>query len=299
MFQSTFQANKQNIIKVCVRTKRMIRVSLTNLVHNKRVRAVKRMNMNNKLLFGPVMKTDASGTTTEISDGVEDQPPKCTTDLASEIYWLNEHTPDHYPTKQMKSPNPNVRRDYVNKSKSSSDSFPKPLTIQSSRDVIKDLLPKRNKTPRTIAIPFTDCELNAILKYPMYCEKTTQDKVKDAAISGYFIPSVSKVLQGTMPDMMRNALKRWKSMKIAELGEDGFREFEQRNLQTGSLFHSCLENYLINRVVPDTQSPVYNLWQSVDTVVNALDPKPLITEKPIIHPVLKYKGIVDSVSVIK
>lgn len=41
------------------------------------------------------------------------------------------------------------------------------------------------------------------------------------------IPSVGKILQATMPEPVRKALLKWKLLKIAELGEDGFREMQQ------------------------------------------------------------------------
>lgn len=41
------------------------------------------------------------------------------------------------------------------------------------------------------------------------------------------MPSVGKVLQATMPDASRRALMHWKELKMAELGEEGFRQLQQ------------------------------------------------------------------------
>lgn len=102
-----------------------------------------------------------------------------------------------------------------------------------------------------------------------------------------------------MPEASRFALKIWKLAKIAELGEDGFQQYQQETFKIGQMFHSSIEDFFENRKVPEESSVVYKLWQSVADVLVELDPKPVLTEKSLVHPDLKYKGIIDSVAVIK
>lgn len=295
MFRPTVFTSTLYAIKFCCRFQCSSKLSSKDLANRR-----KQINFKSKLLFGPVIRKKVSATTTEDVDKFQVEPSKCTTKIASEVYWLTGHKP--IVSQMRRQPSVNTQRIRLkNEMKRIDDDESKsePQTIQTTRDIIRNLLPKRNVIPRPITIPFTDEELTAIVKYPMYCEKSNENKIKDVTTSKYQIPSISKVLQGTMPELMRNALKKWKLGKIAELGEEGFREYEQENLRTGSLFHLCVENYLTKKQVPDSQSPVFNLWQSVNSTLSALDPKPLMIEKPILHPDLKYKGIIDCVSIIK
>lgn len=150
------------------------------------------------------------------------------------------------------------------------------------------------------SIPFSENELKSIIKYPMLCEKATMAQTEDILTNkSIYLPSISKILQATMPEPARIALKKWKLAKIAELGAEGFRQFEKETLETGKQFHLAVQNYLTDGQVPNCDSPIINLWQSLDDSIKALNPKPLMIEKPIVHAELKYKGIVDNVSLIK
>lgn len=149
----------------------------------------------------------------------------------------------------------------------------------------------------TSDIPFDETGLKSILRYPLVGQKATTAQMDEAMKTN--IPSISKILTATMPEVTRKILKKWKLGKIAELGEEGFREYEQLTLNTGTMFHSSIQDYFEKEQVPDESSPVYKLWQSIGTVLAELDPQPVLMEKSIVHPELKYKGIIDSVAVIK
>lgn len=165
----------------------------------------------------------------------------------------------------------------------------------SARDLLRKFITlERNYTS---AIPFDETGLKSIPKYPLVGQKATTAQIDEALQTN--IPSISKILTATMPEVTRKILKKWKLGKIAELGEEGFREYEQLTLNTGKMFHSSIQNYFENEQVPDDSSPVYKLWQSVGIVLAELDPQPVLMEKSIVHPDLKYKGIIDSVAVIK
>lgn len=108
----------------------------------------------------------------------------------------------------------------------------------------------------------------------------------------YEVPSVGKVLQATMSEGVRRALKAWKLAKIEELGEDGFAALQRENLNRGLRFHNSLQDYFTG-IMPDTEDLV---WQSLQSVVPEIERKALFVEKRVVHPVLKYKGVVDCVS---
>lgn len=253
-----------------------------------------------KQLYGAVVRDKNTVDKTEVDEPVEIDLALAAKESkslqATEIYWLTGH-----------AANPkNIR---IRKSRTGADSQP-PAHVASTDSVpqIKEdtkslvtatttLLRKFISSEPKPSIPFDQSGLESIPKYPLLCQKVTTNQL-DEALSDR-LPSISKILSATMPEASRYILKKWKLAKIAELGEDGFREYEQMTLKTGQLFHSSIQNYFDNKVVPDASSPVVKLWQSVGSVLVELDPKPILTEKSIVHPNLKYKGIIDSVAVVK
>lgn len=78
-------------------------------------------------------------------------------------------------------------------------------------------------------IPFEVQQLRAITGFPMTLSNTKNDCVKTFVKTDgvSYLPSVSKVLQGTMPELQRNALINWKNLKISELGLEGFEIMQQ------------------------------------------------------------------------
>lgn len=87
------------------------------------------------------------------------------------------------------------------------------------------------ETPEELEIPFGISHLRTITSFPMILSSRKTDfvdhwsKTLEDQIS--YLPSVSKVLQGTMPEPQRIALMNWKNLKITELGLEGFELMQQ------------------------------------------------------------------------
>lgn len=157
-----------------------------------------------------------------------------------------------------------------------------------------------NKQNDKQSIPFDETGLKSIISYPLICEKRSTNQLHDLlADVSLKLPSISKVLQATMSESARFALRKWKLNKISELGIDGFKAYEKETLDRGKNFHMAIENYLCNGQIPDNDSPIIKLWQSIDSSLNQLKPKSVLLEQPILHADLKYKGIIDNVSIVK
>lgn len=153
---------------------------------------------------------------------------------------------------------------------------------------------------RTRSIPFDTEGLRSILNCPLKSKKASLNQIEDTlADQTQHLPSISKVLQATMPEPARQALKRWKLEKIAELGEAGFYRYQQETFRIGKDFHTAIENFLERKEQPEKDSSIIQLWHSVNGVLVELDPKPVLTEKPLMHPTLRYKGIIDSLSMVE
>ncbi|RXG67929.1 Mitochondrial genome maintenance exonuclease 1, partial [Armadillidium vulgare] len=109
----------------------------------------------------------------------------------------------------------------------------------------------------------------------------------------YRLPSVSKILQETMPPERRKILQKWEENMIMELGEEGFKSYKQGILDRGKLFHSYVEQSLQNKIEDDFQI-VEQYIKSVKSVLEDIENVRLL-ESRVIHPYLHYQGFVDCV----
>lgn len=185
--------------------------------------------------------------------------------------------------------------------------FPKPVKV-TIKDALDDLQSHINSPPAdAIAlqeIPFDSKQLKNITSFPLLLQPN------DLVLGGAFkdsrivhnpaipTPSVSKILQATMPLSQRNALIQWKNLKIAELGLEGFEALQKSYLSRGKKFHECVQKYFNGIEMGEEEIPteVKNIWQSVMPVLHEFEAPALFTEQYVTHPYLHYKGIVDCVS---
>lgn len=175
---------------------------------------------------------------------------------------------------------------------------PKSAIISAKNLLQQFMYKKRNNEPQQI--PFDETALKAMINYPLVCQKSSKSQLDELNVNKSLrLPSISKVLQGTMPESARIALRKWKLSKIAELGLDGFKQYEQDTFNRGKDFHSAIENFLNSGTVPERDSSIINLWDSIDGSLNSLKPKSVLSEQPLLHADLKYQGIIDNVSIVK
>lgn len=275
------------------------------LFGSSRAEQIKRTNSEVKKLFGPVIKKEQKPDNNEDCDPIAKPIELNDSNQSSEIYWTINRRTDSKFVKIIKrtniatdknpdetNPTATIPPTTDNKEKSAK-------AVVSAKELLKNFIGLgRQKLPN--AIPFDDNGLKSILKYPLVSSKADEHKLNEMICNTSIkLPSISKVLTSTMSEGSRIALKKWKLAKIAELGADGFRQYEQETLKIGSHFHSSIQNYFENQEVPDDSSSVFKLWQSVGDVLVKLDPKPVLIEKPILHPDLMYKGVIDCVSIVK
>lgn len=248
-----------------------------------------------KQLYGGVVKADNGKRFVPIVKHKIESNLEKSSELSSEYFWTVQRYPQSKNVKVFSSNDADTAqsRNDSNATESQQKQSQRQL---SHAQIIKSTTTSLTHTP----IPFSDNELQAILKYPMVCAKadTTQMEqlLYDRSIR---LPSISRILQATMSDAARAALKKWKLNKIDELGYDGFQQYQQEILTTGKQFHAALELYLTDGETPGPSSPVIKLWDSLSGHLSELKPDPVLIEKPILHTHLKYQGIVDNVSFIE
>lgn len=192
----------------------------------------------------------------------------------------------------------NLESSDVDKSETFTTKISPANAIISAKNLMQQFVWNRRNDKQEI--PFDEAGLTSIVGYPLICEKRSSTQLDELlADVSLRLPSISKILQATMPESARFALRKWKLGKIAELGIDGFKEYEKDTLNRGKTFHSAIEQFLSQGKVPANDSPIIKLWQSIDSSLNQLKPKPVLLEQPILHADLKYMGIIDNVSIVE
>lgn len=168
-------------------------------------------------------------------------------------------------------------------------------------------------------VPFEGEQLRTIRNFPLMRSNLKIMKMfnqLDPSDASVFIPSVSKVLQSTMPQSQRLALIQWKNLKIAELGLEGFELMQKckkiffplfdslliaelpAHLSRGKQFHQCLQNHFSGAsIVKSELAPdVVEFWNSIEPLLGNFQAPGVLIEQQVTHPYLYYKGIVDCVS---
>lgn len=114
------------------------------------------------------------------------------------------------------------------------------------------------------------------------------------------IPSVSTVIKNTQSPQSEFFLNRWKGKMIEELGEEGFKNYQQDTFRQGTNFHANVQEFLSGKSLDDIQIDPANEghWRSLQKVFPLIKNIAAI-ETQILHPTLFYKGVFDCVAVYK
>ncbi|XP_051507934.1 mitochondrial genome maintenance exonuclease 1-like [Myxocyprinus asiaticus] len=111
--------------------------------------------------------------------------------------------------------------------------------------------------------------------------------------------SVTRILQKTMPPEQAFYLERWKRRMIAQLGEEGFKEYSLGIFKQGKLFHAAIEETFIQETPSKKEAEwpegVTGYLESVSHVLNDITEVRAI-ESAVHHSTLQYLGIVDCVA---
>lgn len=110
-------------------------------------------------------------------------------------------------------------------------------------------------------------------------------------------PSVSTVLQKTMPQDSVEMLEKWKKGMIERLGMEGFLKYQQETLYLGTSLHSNIAELLHGRPEEDIEIDERNRghWKSVRSILDKVSDVQLLEER-VRHPYLHYCGSIDCVA---
>ena len=70
------------------------------------------------------------------------------------------------------------------------------------------------------------------------------------------LPSVTKILDETMPKERKIALENWKKRMIENMGLDNFNKMQKETLENGQKLHSAIENYFLNGSLTSSEESV-------------------------------------------
>ncbi|KAL3181482.1 hypothetical protein MRX96_036838 [Rhipicephalus microplus] len=110
-------------------------------------------------------------------------------------------------------------------------------------------------------------------------------------------PSVTTILRDTIDEPSKLRLELWKQKMVAEMGEEGFRKYQESILSQGKSLHYNIHDLLNGKpkeeivVRPENEGHWRSLepfWAEISEVAHL--------ESAVCHPYLQYRGIIDCVA---
>nr|XP_046258030.1 mitochondrial genome maintenance exonuclease 1 [Scatophagus argus] len=159
----------------------------------------------------------------------------------------------------------------------------------------------RTRVPKTLQ-PFLRCQETLEVEDPV-----VGPPVRIALNRGqgrHSVPSVTRILQQTLSQEQIFHLERWRRKMVAELGEEGFKEYSQNLFRQGRLFHSAVEDFLTTDATVKDKNPsetstyppeVLGYMESISHVLEDVREVRAI-ESTVQHDTLSYLGVVDCVA---
>ncbi|XP_030627691.1 mitochondrial genome maintenance exonuclease 1 [Chanos chanos] len=113
------------------------------------------------------------------------------------------------------------------------------------------------------------------------------------------IPSVTHILQRTMSAEQIFYLERWRKRMIAELGEEGFKEYTSNIFRQGKRFHISIEKLFTSEDSSwedtETSDELSGYMESISHVLDDVTEVRAL-ESAVHHQSLQYHGVVDCVA---
>ncbi|KAM8738762.1 mitochondrial genome maintenance exonuclease 1 [Acanthopagrus schlegelii] len=156
------------------------------------------------------------------------------------------------------------------------------------------------REPKTLH-PFLNCEETPDLEEPELGQPVRIALNRGQGRSS--VPSVTRILQQTLSPDQIFYLERWKKRMIAELGEEGFKQYSQNLFRQGKLFHSAVEEVLTsgttrNRSLSETPEYPPDVQGYMESISHILEDVGAVRaiESTVQHDTLNYLGVADCVA---
>lgn len=145
-------------------------------------------------------------------------------------------------------------------------------------------------------------DADRLLRFPLFNPERVPIKLRESVetiVSPSTAPSVTRILNATMPESSKIALNAWKARMIKEMGKEGFDRYQQNLLARGRKLHQQIHNHLSHQSNDlDITEEIEKFWSSLSQVFPEIE-KAIMLEKNVIHPLLGYHGIVDCVALFR
>lgn len=108
------------------------------------------------------------------------------------------------------------------------------------------------------------------------------------------LPSVTSILQKTMPVERLKILDKWRLNMICQLGKEGFEKYQAELFSNGSSLHHSISCYLSSTPECELYIKEENVghWKSLKHIFPTIKDVKLL-EEFVTHPFLCYRGVVD------
>ena len=87
------------------------------------------------------------------------------------------------------------------------------------------------------------------------------------------LPSVTKILDETMPKERKIALENWKKRMIENMGLDNFNKMQKETLENGQKLHSAIENYFLNGSLLTSEESVKVQYEYLTFILLTVSPR--------------------------
>lgn len=163
-------------------------------------------------------------------------------------------------------------------------------------------------TPNVLIDKSQSLNINSLLSFPLVNKPSLSSKLLNNKINEWnslrkdlecmskssSIPSVSAILEKTMPKERVEILERWKQNMIKQLGEEGFQKYHKELLSKGDSLHNSINTYLASTRESELVIREENAghWRSLKQIFPSIKDVKLL-EEFVTHPFLCYRGVVD------
>ncbi|KAG8248230.1 mitochondrial DNA repair [Homalodisca vitripennis] len=132
--------------------------------------------------------------------------------------------------------------------------------------------------------------VNPILKFSF--NNTLVDSVAE-------FPSVTSILEETVPYRSELILSNWRQKMIHNFGEEGLHNHSEALRARGHEFHKAVRDAMLNlQIEPNCSLVTRNALKSLSWVFKGIS-KVAAVESAVAHPTLEYKGVVDCVAIFR
>ncbi|XP_065211021.1 uncharacterized protein LOC135839081 [Planococcus citri] len=243
---------------------------------------LKRLNHESDLLFGEPLKKERRKSRKNVKIESTEDPDEC--------FYYDDST----------------HRILVSNDASASNVKINDTPVQTAAEV--DPLPVTNETISLEKSPESDKLLKpavggSVLLFPLFNEEKkdyvpTQTYYINPVVKNSFraFPTVTTILTETMSQKSKFHLDQWKTNQVEELGQDKFDEQQKRQLQSRNVLMKLIKKRLLGVRTEDLDiAPEFQgCWRSLDSVFPLFSNLKTM-EKMVVHPELKYKGMIDTI----